>query len=184
MVSLIIGGAASGKSEYAERVAALLPGPRVYLATMRPWDDECRAKIAAHRARRAAGGWQTVECFGSLQQLTLPQNATVLLECMGNLTANLLYGPAPQNAHAALLAGLDHLAKTAAGLVIVTNDVFGDGEAYSAETLRYMDLLAAANRRGAALADTVTQVVCGIALPVKGPLPTALLTAQKKGALI
>ena len=53
MVTLVIGGAASGKSEYAEARALSLPGKRVYLATMRPSDGECLARIEKHRLRRA-----------------------------------------------------------------------------------------------------------------------------------
>ena len=49
MLTLIIGGAASGKSEYAEHLAAAAPGPRVYLATMRRHDAECEARIEKHR---------------------------------------------------------------------------------------------------------------------------------------
>lgn len=49
MTTLIIGGARSGKSAYAESLLAALPPPRWYVATMQPWDEECRARIAKHR---------------------------------------------------------------------------------------------------------------------------------------
>lgn len=48
MFTLVIGGSASGKSEYAEQQVMALPGRRWYLATMEPWDDECVARIAKH----------------------------------------------------------------------------------------------------------------------------------------
>ena len=50
MLTLVTGGAASGKSEYAERLAAACDGPRVYIATMRPLDKESVARIEKHRA--------------------------------------------------------------------------------------------------------------------------------------
>ena len=53
MFTLVIGGSASGKSEYAEQQVMALPGRRWYLATMEPWDDECVARIAKHQAARA-----------------------------------------------------------------------------------------------------------------------------------
>ena len=48
MTTLVIGGAASGKSAYAETLMADLAPPRWYIATLRPWDGECRARIEKH----------------------------------------------------------------------------------------------------------------------------------------
>lgn len=53
MLTLVIGGAASGKSAYAEHLAVQSGGPRYYLATMQVWDAECAARVAKHRAMRA-----------------------------------------------------------------------------------------------------------------------------------
>ena len=50
MLTLVIGGAASGKSAYAEHLAVQSGGPRYYLATMQVWDAECAARVAKHRA--------------------------------------------------------------------------------------------------------------------------------------
>lgn len=86
MLTLIIGGAASGKSEYAEHLAAAAPGPRVYLATMRRHDAECEARIEKHRAARAGRGFVTCEREAGLSGLALPAGTrTVLLEDLGNL---------------------------------------------------------------------------------------------------
>ena len=58
MVTLVIGGAASGKSEFAEGlVLAAGDLPRYYIATMQPFDGECRARIRRHRATRAQKGF-------------------------------------------------------------------------------------------------------------------------------
>ena len=61
MLTLVTGGAASGKSEYAERLAAACDGPRVYIATMRPLDKESVARIEKHRAARADRRFSTIE---------------------------------------------------------------------------------------------------------------------------
>ena len=63
MVTLIIGGAASGKSAYAEELAMQSPGvPRLYVATMLAQDAESRARVKRHRALRRGKGFFTVEC--------------------------------------------------------------------------------------------------------------------------
>ena len=92
MFTLVIGGAASGKSEYAEAHVETLPGRRLYIATMEPWDEECRARIARNQVARAHKRFTTVECYRNLSQLTVPPDSNVLLECLGNLVANERYG--------------------------------------------------------------------------------------------
>ena len=59
-VSLVLGGARSGKSRFAEGLLAAHAGRRIYLATAEPGDEEMRARIADHRQRRGEG-WRTVE---------------------------------------------------------------------------------------------------------------------------
>ena len=59
-VTLVLGGARSGKSRHAEALIAAWPAPWRYIATAEAYDDEMRARIAEHRARRGAG-WQTVD---------------------------------------------------------------------------------------------------------------------------
>ena len=93
MLTLVIGGAASGKSAYAEHLAVQSGGPRYYLATMQVWDAECAARVAKHRAMRAQKQFSTVECPQNLHLVRLPQQSTALLEDLGNLAANELYRP-------------------------------------------------------------------------------------------
>ena len=93
MLTLVIGGAASGKSAYAEHLAVQSGGPRYYLATMQVWDAECAARVAKHRAMRAQKQFATVECPQNLHLVRLPQQGTALLEDLGNLAANELYRP-------------------------------------------------------------------------------------------
>ncbi len=95
MLTLVIGGAASGKSEYAESQVLKLDGHRVYLATMQAYDDEGRARVAKHRRNRADKGFETVEQPVDLEKALprIPAGSNVLLEDLTNLAANERYRP-------------------------------------------------------------------------------------------
>ena len=93
MLTLIVGGSASGKSAFAENYAMEAGENRIYIATMQPMDNECLARIEKHRGMRAQKNFQTVECYTGLKQARVPKDSVVLLECMSNLTANEIYAP-------------------------------------------------------------------------------------------
>ena len=173
MFTLVIGGAASGKSEYAENLILHASPPRFYIATMEPLDDESRARIARHRALRARKSFETAECYTDLEHLRLPDRGAVLLECMGNLAANELYSPhgAGADAEAAILRGVNSVLSQCRELVVVSNEVFSGGCDYEGDTLRYLRVLAKVNRSLAARADRVAEIVCGQAVYYKGERP-------------
>ena len=167
---LVIGGAASGKSEYAESLVLRSTLPRYYLATMQVWDAECAARVEKHRRMRAAKQFETVECPLHLDAVHLPARGTALLEDLGNLTANELYDPAgagPQTAQA-ILSGLDAVYAQCETLIVVSNEVFSGGADYAGDTDRYLLALAQVNNALAARADAVVRVVCGIPVYYKG----------------
>ena len=170
MLTLVIGGAASGKSAYAESLCLRAPLPRTYLATMQVWDAECAARVAKHRAMRAEKQFTTVECPLHLARLTLPRRGTVLLEDLGNLAANELYDPdgAGTETAAAILRGIDKMLLQCDNLIVVSNEVFSGGADYAGDTDRYLRTLAAVNNAAAARADRVVRVVCGIPVYYKG----------------
>ena len=170
MLTLVIGGAASGKSEFAENLVLTLPGRRVYVATMEPYDGECLARIEKHRRQRAGKGFLTLERYRDLGGLEVPTGANVLLECMSNLLANELYSP-QGGGSAAVLGGVERLCARCANLTIVTNEVFSGGKDYEGDTLRYLRVLGWVNRALAARANRVVEVVCGCANVLKGRLP-------------
>ena len=171
MMTLVMGGAASGKSEFAEQLI-LQSGilPRYYIATMQPFDEECRLRIEKHRQMRAQKRFETIECYTGLADLHLPQKGAVLLECMSNLVANELYSPAGSGdgAESAILRGVDRLLPQCGDLVIVSNEVFSGSSGYQGDTIRYLRLLARVNRALAARADRVCEVVCGVPVYHKG----------------
>ncbi len=170
MFTMIIGGAASGKSEMAEsHVLRLGVSPRLYIATMQPFDEECLARIAKHRAARRDKGFETLERYTSLAGAAelVPMGANVLLECMSNLIANEIYSPAGAGADA-VLRGIDALLPRCSHLTIVTNEVFSGGAEYEGDTLFYLRELARVNRRMAEKADLVAEAVCGLPNILKG----------------
>ena len=174
MFTLVIGGAASGKSEYAENLI-LRSGAlsRFYIATMKPLDNESRTRIARHRAMRARKCFETVECYTCLEHLHLPGRGAVLLECISNLVANELYSPngAEMDTEAAILRGIDALLPQCRELVVVSNEVFSGGCDYEGDTLRYLRVLSSVNRALAGKADRVAEIVCGQAVYYKGEEP-------------
>lgn len=173
MFTLVIGGSASGKSEYAEDLILASPClPRYYVATMEPFGSEGRARIARHRELRREKRFETLERYTGLAALRLPAGGAVLLECLGNLTANELYGPAgagtEEGAVQAVVTGVEALRAQCGELVVVSNEVFSGGRDYAGDTDAYLRALTAVNRILARQADRVCEVVCGIPYDCKG----------------
>lgn len=174
MTALIVGGAASGKSAFAEELLCKLSdsAPRLYLATMQPFGHEAAARIQKHRAQRAGLGFETIECYVNLESLELPQGSAVLVEDIGNLCANELFDPLGHGDGAAdaVVRGVERLQKRCRALVIVSNEVCSGGTIYAGDTLRYMRLLGELNKRLAAMSDLVCEIVCGIPRIYKGEI--------------
>lgn len=169
MLVLVTGGAASGKSELAERIACGLGKHRVYVATMAVRDQEDQMRVDRHRALREDKGFVTIECPAGLEKLSLEGRPVVLLECMTNLIANELFGgPGGQAAEKMVLAGVDRIMGLAESLVVVTGELFSDGISYTGETRRYLDILASVNKAAGERADAVLEAVCGIPMIYKG----------------
>lgn len=166
MITLVYGGSASGKSEYAESLLKDRTGTKYYVATMEPFGEEGARRIARHRELRKGKGFETVERYTALKELRLKDtNGAVLLECLGNLAANELFSPQGAGAEKAadeILLGVKALARQCKELVIVGNDIFSDGIVYDEETERYRAILAKATAETAKLADRVVEVVVGI----------------------
>lgn len=179
-LALIVGGSASGKSAYAEGLAEtlsycgnMLPDDasrtkeKIYLATMPEEGKEARERIRRHRKSREGRGFQTIERPMDLAGLTLPGNSVVLLEDLGNLLGNELFRPGG-GGPAAVEEGIEHIRRSGAYLIVVSNEIFSDGTEYGDQTERYRRFLAGLNRTLAAKADLVVEVVCGLPHVLKG----------------
>ena len=186
MIALVTGGAASGKSEYAENLLEDSPG-KYYIATMQVYDAEGRKKVARHQRLRAGKGFQTIEQTRDIHKAAeiivrdrkQTENAA-LLECMSNLVANEMFGGETEDSASRMseteredflvekvTGGIRTLAEKLDKLVIVSNNVFEDGISYDAQTMSYIRVLGRVNQELARMADHVTEVIVGIPVKVK-----------------
>lgn len=170
MLILLTGGSACGKSSYAESLCMRLPAPRIYLAAMKPYGDGSMEKIAKHRKMRQGKGFETVERYTDYVNLVLPACKTALLECICNLTANEMFDEQGNETDPVevVLRGVENLQTQCENLIIVTNEVGADCEAYSGSTRRYIEAVGRINRALAQRADCVYELVCGIPILLRG----------------
>jgi adenosylcobinamide kinase / adenosylcobinamide-phosphate guanylyltransferase len=164
-LTLVLGGARSGKSLHAERLVTALPAPWVYVATARACDEEMGTRIAAHRARRAAD-WRTEEVPVDLAgALASAGTRPVLVDCLTLWLSNLMLGGYDvATATSALDVALD--ARTAA-TVLVANEV-GLGIVPDNPLARaFRDAAGHLNQHLAARADCVLFMVAGLPMRVK-----------------
>jgi adenosylcobinamide kinase/adenosylcobinamide-phosphate guanylyltransferase len=166
-LTLVLGGARSGKSRYAETVVAASPPPWIYVATAEPFDDEMKARIASHRDRRG-NSWRTVEAPLDLAGAiaSAPATATVLVDCLTLWLSNLMMADRDIEAE---MARLERAVEArAAPLVLVSNEVGSGIVPDNAQARRFRDLQGRLNQRFAASAGRVVLLVAGLPLLVKG----------------
>lgn len=166
-ITLVLGGARSGKSRHAEALLAPCPAPWTYIATAEAWDDEMRARIAEHQARRDAR-WRTVSAPLDLPG-ALAGAGPALVDCLTLWLTNLMLGGHDVAAAAAALE--DALAARGAPTVLVANEV-GLGIVPETKLGRaFRDAAGVLNQRIAARADHVHFIAAGLPLLLKGKLP-------------
>jgi adenosylcobinamide kinase/adenosylcobinamide-phosphate guanylyltransferase len=166
-VSLIflIGGARSGKSALAVRLALDSGAPVIFVATAEASDDEMRQRIAAHRAERPSE-WRTIETLTDLAGAieTIDEEATVIVDCLSLWVANLLESGTDIEERARLVAAL---ASARPGRTIVVSNEVGLGLVpTNALGRRYRDLLGRSNAICAANAERAFLIIAGRALPL------------------
>jgi adenosylcobinamide kinase / adenosylcobinamide-phosphate guanylyltransferase len=173
-VTLVLGGARSGKSRYAERLIEAAATEGTYVATAEPGDAEMAARIAAHRARRHEVGqgsfWHTVEAPVAVPSVTAGEAARdrpLLVDCLTLWLSNLLLADKCVEAEIAALSAA--LREAAGPVVLVANEV---GLGLVPETplgRRFRDAAGRLNQEIAALADRVVFVAAGLPLVLKEP---------------
>ena len=168
-VTLVLGGARSGKSAYAE---SLVAGPgAVYVATAEAIDDEMGERIARHRARRGEG-WTTVEvpldpAAALCEYAHAPGASGILVDCLTVWLGNLMHAGRDIDREAASL--LESLAAPPVPVVLVANEV-GLGVVPDNPMARaFRDHAGRLNQALAARADRVVLVTAGIPLVLKAP---------------
>lgn len=165
-LTLVLGGARSGKSSHAEALVTATPAPWTYIATAQAFDDEMRTRIAAHRARRGAG-WKSIEAPVDLARaLSEPPVATpVLVDCLTLWLSNLMLGD--YDLRAATARFEQAIAARRGPAVLVSNEV---GLGIVPETKLGRDFRDAAgllHQRLAAQANRVVLMVAGLPMIVK-----------------
>jgi adenosyl cobinamide kinase/adenosyl cobinamide phosphate guanylyltransferase len=170
----VTGGARSGKSDHAEKLARELGGAAVtFVATAAAGDDEMAARIARHRKARPAA-WRTIEIdSGAAAAVLAATTPVVLLDCLTLLASNVLLGAEEAGADAgarvrAEAQALVHARNARVGTLIVVSNEVGLGVVPATRLGRvFRDALGEANRIIAAAADRVVLMVSGIPLQVR-----------------
>jgi adenosylcobinamide kinase/adenosylcobinamide-phosphate guanylyltransferase len=168
-VTLVLGGARSGKSRYAERLIETAAARGTYCATAEPGDAEMAVRIAAHRARRGPF-WHTIEAPLEVASVILTEAAIdrpLLVDCLTLWLSNLLLADKCVEAESAALSAA--LREAAGPVVLVANEV---GLGLVPETplgRRFRDAAGRLNQEIAALADRVVFVAAGLPLVLKEP---------------
>jgi adenosylcobinamide kinase / adenosylcobinamide-phosphate guanylyltransferase len=167
-LTLVLGGARSGKSRHAESLIAALPPPWTYVATAEAGDEEMAARIKSHRERRGAQ-WRTIEAPRELAKaLSACGDGPVLVDCLTLWLSNLMLAEADIEAEAAHLE--ETLVAANGPLVLVANEV-GSGIVPSYPLgRRFRDAQGVLNQRIAARAERVILMVAGLPLLLKGTL--------------
>jgi adenosylcobinamide kinase / adenosylcobinamide-phosphate guanylyltransferase len=166
-VTLVLGGARSGKSRYAEELLIALPLPRTYVATAQGLDDEMAARIAAHQARRGPE-WQTIEAPHDLVGVlsVAAPGSSMLIDCVTLWLSNRMLAHADVEAEIEALQNA--LARSIAPVVLVSNEVGSGIVPDNALARRFRDLQGRLNQRLAARAERVVLLVAGLPLMLKG----------------
>ena len=177
MKVFISGGCKNGKSTFAQNAALRLAhgGRRYYVATMIPYDDEDRARVARHIADRAGMGFETLELGREIEKclaLAAP-GATFLVDSVTALLLNEMY-PHSHNAEAdpdaakRCIDGLLKVAEDAGNAVFVSDYLYSDAIRYDSFTEQYRADLAHIDRALADVCDTVIELCAGNVIVHKG----------------
>lgn len=172
MIVFVIGGSGSGKSAYAEkRLLAMEAEKKHYIATMRVFDEEGKKRVEKHRTMRREKGFLTIEKPIDLGEIALDAGDAWMLECVSNLLANEMFteeGIRDEKETAdKILKDIGSLIEQTADGVIVSNNIFEDGENYDDAMASYIKALGGINQALAAMADEVIEVVVGIPVTLK-----------------
>jgi adenosylcobinamide kinase / adenosylcobinamide-phosphate guanylyltransferase len=172
-LTLVLGGARSGKSRHAQALALALTARPLYVATSRVWDDDHAERIARHRRERGPE-WRTIECELELASLPLAGEVAVI-DCVTLWLSNF-FSDLGSDVGACLgraCAEVDRLERLEAKLIIVSNELGHSLHAPTELGRKFTDLSGLVNQHIAARADNVAWMVAGIPHYVKGRAPSA-----------
>jgi adenosylcobinamide kinase/adenosylcobinamide-phosphate guanylyltransferase len=165
-LTLLLGGARSGKSTHAEQLVTAHPAPWTYIATAQSFDDEMDERISLHRERRA-DGWETLEephdLAGAL--VKIPASRPVLVDCLTLWLTNRMLADADLENECTRLEEV--LAAPRGPWFVVSNEVGLGIVPDNALARRFRDAAGRLNQRVATKADRVLFMVAGLPMQVK-----------------
>ncbi|CAN5367578.1 bifunctional adenosylcobinamide kinase/adenosylcobinamide-phosphate guanylyltransferase [soil metagenome] len=167
-VTLVLGGARSGKSAHAESLGKDHAGTRTYIATAELFDEEMRDRAAQHRIQRGEG-WKTVEAPLDLVRTLIDEDAAgrfMLIDCITVWIGNLLHHEGDVGVEVARLC--EALVASEGEVAIVANEVGLGIVPDNALARRFRDEAGRANQAIAAAADEVVFLAAGIPIILKG----------------
>ncbi|NEX47550.1 bifunctional adenosylcobinamide kinase/adenosylcobinamide-phosphate guanylyltransferase [Rhodobacter sp. ETT8] len=173
-LTLVIGGARSGKSRLAERLVTATGRPRCYIATAQAFDAEMQARIDQHRTDRGPD-WQTLEAPTDIATAlaACDPGSAILIDCATLWLSNHLL--AGHDLDAAGTTLVQALTTHAAPIVIVSNEVGWGIVPENALARQFRDAQGRLNQQIAARAGSVIGVMAGLPFALKGALPQAAL---------
>ena len=162
---LVLGGARSGKSRYAQAQVEQIDGPLIFIATAQALDDEMAAKIARHRADRGER-WRTIEAPLDVARATreAQHGSAILIDCLTLWVSNLLLSgddPAPRLEAVGVAVGT-----TAVPIALVANEVGLGIVPDNALARQFRELAGHVNQRIAATVERTEFLVAGLRLPL------------------
>lgn len=166
-IILITGGARSGKSSYAERLALSLSPHPVYLATSRIWDEEFRQRVLRHQANRGPE-WTNLEEEKELSRHRL-EGRVVLIDCVTLWCTNYFFDMDADTDKAleAVKQEFDRFTAQDATFIFVSNEIGMGGTSESPVQRKFTDMQGWMNQYIAAQAEKVILMVSGIPMTVK-----------------
>lgn len=170
---LVIGGARSGKSRFAQQLGEKIPGRRAFLATCPPLDPEMKERIALHQWERGERGssWLTVEAFFHLAEEIRKREGEwdlLLIDCLTLWLSNWMMKELKEGEIREKIAGLKKAIQQSAAHVLMVSNEVGMGVVPSSSMGRdFRDLQGFLNQEIAAIADEVYLTVAGIPIRIK-----------------
>ena len=177
MTIFLSGGAKNGKSALAQDLAVRLSGngPRYYVATMIPVDEEDRQRVRNHVADRRGLGFRTIECGRNILSCLndADRNGTFLLDSVTALLMNEMFTETgiDRGAGERCAEELASFARSVKNVVIVSDAIYSDAAQYDEITELYRASLARADHALAQACEMVIEMVAGQPILFKGELP-------------
>ncbi len=165
-LTLVLGGARSGKSTHAETLTTIHPAPWTYIATAQAFDTEMAERIALHQARRRTG-WGTLDAPLALVEALadVPAGRPVLVDCLTLWLSNHMLAGSDIEAESRRLA--EALSRPLGPWIVVANEVGLGIVPDNALARRFRDAAGRLNQAVAAVADSVLLMVAGLPMRVK-----------------